>query len=202
MDEDTGCVFGLKKGSIPCRQADANGSGEEFLMQLTRFYHQSVARLAGRWPVLSDRLVASFNPREETTIPWCPVRKPLERSTIALVTTAGLHHMSQPPFDMLDPQGDPTFRIIDGDFIEKDYRVTHDYYDHRDADRDVNVVFPIAPLKAMLKADAIGALSGRHFSFMGHIEGAHIQRLTDEFAPQAAAMAKQDGVDAVLLTPA
>jgi D-proline reductase (dithiol) PrdB len=42
MDEDTGCVFGLKKGSIPCRQADANGPGEEFSMQLTRFYHQSV----------------------------------------------------------------------------------------------------------------------------------------------------------------
>jgi len=42
MDEDTGCVFGLKKGSIPCPQADANGPGEEFSMQLTRFYHQSV----------------------------------------------------------------------------------------------------------------------------------------------------------------
>lgn len=171
-------------------------------MELTRFYHQTLARLAGHWPALSDRLVASFSPREETTIPWYPVRKPLARSTIALVTTAGLHHMSQPPFDMLDPQGDPTFRIIDGGSIEEDYRITHDYYDHRDADRDINVVFPITRLKEILAANAIGALSGRHFSFMGHIEGAHIQRLTDEFAPQVAAMAIQDGVDAVLLTPA
>ena len=171
-------------------------------MQPRRIFHQALARLAGHWPALSDRLVASFNPREETTIPWCPVRKPLDQLKIALVTTSGVHHASQPPFDMLDSQGDPTLRVISGGTIEEDYTITHDYYDHRDADRDLNLVFPIARLKEMWAAGVIGALSERHFSFMGHIEGAHIQRLTKEFAPQVAAMAQQDRVDAVLLTPA
>jgi D-proline reductase (dithiol) PrdB len=171
-------------------------------VSLKRIFHQGLARLAGRWPALSDRLVASFLPRDETTIPWRPVRKPLAQSQIALVTTAGLHHRGQRPFDMLDPRGDPTFRVIDGATIEADYAITHDYYDHRDANRDINVVFPIARLKEMRADGAIGGVSARHFAFMGHITGDHVERLTEEFAPQVAAMAHQDGVDAVLLTPA
>ena len=171
-------------------------------MSLKRIYHQGLARLAGRLPALSERLVAAYRPREETDVPWCPVRKPLGESKIALVTTAGLHHPDQPPFDMLDPRGDPTFRIIDGDRIEKNYIITHDYYDHRDADRDINVVFPIARLKEILSAGVIGGLSPRHFAFMGHITGDYVDHLTEEYAPQVAAMVLQDGVDAVLLTPA
>jgi hypothetical protein len=49
------------------------------------------------------------------------VRKPLAQSKIALVTTAGLHHIDQRPFDILDPRGDPTFRIIDNATIETDH---------------------------------------------------------------------------------
>jgi len=171
-------------------------------MSLKRIYHQGLARLAGRWPALSDQLVASFRPRREITIPWCPVRKPPAQSKIALVTTAGLHHRGQRPFDMLDPQGDPTFRIIDGETIATDFAITHDYYDHRDADRDLNIVFPIIRLKEMLAAGILGALSERHFGFMGHITGDHVARLTEEFAPRVAAMSREDRVDAVLLTPA
>ena len=79
-------------------------------MSLKRIYQQGLAGLAGRWPALSDRLVASFRSRDETAIPWCPVHKPLAESKIALVTTAGLHHRGQQPFDMLDRRGDPTSR--------------------------------------------------------------------------------------------
>ena len=103
---------------------------------------------------------------------------------------------------MNDSDGDPTYRALNGEELFDDFQITHDYYDHRDADQDLNVVFPITRLKEMWAAGVIGVLPERHFSFMGHIEGVHIQRLTDEFAPQVAAMAKQDRVDAVLLTPA
>lgn len=54
----------------------------------------------------------------------------------------------------------------------------------------------------MLAAEAIGGLSERHFAFMGHITGDHVARLTEAFAPQVAAMAREDRVGAVLLTPA
>jgi D-proline reductase (dithiol) PrdB len=171
-------------------------------MSLKRIYHRGLARLAGRLPALSDRLVASYRPREEIHVPWCPVGKPLERSKIALVTTAGVHHRGQRPFDMLDSRGDPAFRIVDGGAIENDFAITHDYYDHRDADRDINVVFPVTRLKEMLAAKVIGDLSARHFAFMGHITGGQVNRLSEVFAPQVAAMLAQDAVDAVLLTPA
>lgn len=171
-------------------------------MELKRIYHQAVARLASRWPALSDNLVASFSPATSTSVPWQPVAKPLAQMKIALVTTAGLHHKNQQPFDMLDPQGDPSFRIIVGRTIADDFTITHDYYDHRDAGRDPNVVFPITRLQEMQAAGCIGALAERHFGFMGHVLGSQVERLTNEFAPQVAAMARQDQVDVVLLTPA
>jgi D-proline reductase (dithiol) PrdB len=171
-------------------------------MLLKRIFHQGLARLAARWPALKDKLVASFSPLQSKSVPWCPVNKSLARSKIALVTTAGIHHRGQRPFDMKDSQGDPSFRIIDPETIADDYRITHDYYDHRDADRDLNVVFPIVRLKEMLAGHLVGAVSEMHFSFMGHIDGHHVATLVNRTAPRVARMLKEMKVDAVLLTPA
>lgn len=163
--------------------------------------HQGMARLAFKWPYLSDRLTRSFAPLEFEEIPWAEVSKPLNQSKIAVVTTAGLHHSSQEKFDMGDSHGDPSFRVLDTATIEKDFRITHDYYDHRDAERDLNVVFPLARLKEMRASGLIGALAAWHYSFMGHIDGPHIATLINKTAPQVAAMLVQERVDAVLLTP-
>ncbi len=171
-------------------------------MRIKRVFHRGMSRVAASCPALSKRLVAAFNPIESTSIPWCPVVKPLEKSKIALVTTAGVHHKDQPPFDMKDSLGDPTFRIIDGQTIADDYRITHDYYDHRDGDRDLNVVFPVQRLKEMHAAGHIGGISEMHFSFMGHIVGRHVDTLKNRTAPQIAKILKQMNVDAVVLTPA
>ena len=167
-----------------------------------RMRNKGLARLAANWPALSAKLVASFNPVESTSVPWHPLEKPLKRSKLAMVTTAGLHHPRQRPFDMRDASGDPSFRIIQGDAIEAGYTITHDYYDHRDADRDLNVVFPITRLKEMHAAGYIGALSQQHFSFMGHIDGPHVQTLIHDSAAQVARMLREQQVDAVVLTPA
>jgi len=104
--------------------------------------HQGLARLASKWPYWSDRLTTSFDPLESEEIPWAEVSKPLNQSKIAVVTTAGVHHRCQPKFIMTDRYGDPSFRILDAATIQHDYTITHDYYDHRDAERDLNVVFP------------------------------------------------------------
>lgn len=171
-------------------------------MLARRIYHQVLARLAVYWPALSKKLLDSFNPIESTTIPWTPATKPLEVSRVAIVTTAGLHHKGQIPFDMRDPDGDPSFRSIDGQTIEDDYAITHDYYDHRDADRDLNIVFPISRLKEMQAAGRIGMLSDHHFSFMGHIDGHHVSTLTSSTAKQIARSLGEMEVDIALLTPA
>lgn len=171
-------------------------------MMIKRFLNQGLARLMAYSPAFSKMLVASFKPLETDSVPWTPVTRRLEESTIALVTTAGVHHNHQPPFDMADSDGDPSFRIIDSQTIAEDYTITHDYYDHRDADRDLNVVFPIARLEELREAGCMGGIADRHFSFMGHIDGSHVKTLINQTAPLVAHMLIRDQVDAVLLIPA
>ena len=173
-------------------------------MLFKRAYNRGVARLAARWPALARRLVESFQPLapDDGQIPWTPFTKPLSQCKLALVTTAGIHHPHQPPYDMADKTGDPSFRILDSETIEGSYTITHDYYDHRDARRDLNIVFPLTRLKEIHAAGCIDAVSRRHFSFMGHITGAHVATLIKTTAPQVARLLREDAVDAVVLTPA
>ncbi len=110
---------------------------------LARLKNRLIARLATRFLFFKDILTARYKPSESKGIPWTPVRKPLRDSMIAVVTAAGVHHRDQKPFDMKDPNGDPTFRQIDVRRPLTDLVITHDYYDHSDADRDINIVFPV-----------------------------------------------------------
>ena len=102
---------------------------------------------------------------------------------------------------MNDAMGDPTFRIIDDQTIVDDYQITHDYYDHRDADRDLDIVLPVHRFKEMQTAGLIGGVSETHFSFMGHMTGHHVETLVNRTAPQVVRVLKQLEVDTVLLTP-
>ena len=175
--------------------------GEAFAMDVKRLKNRLIAKVITRFPRLSGRYVQGYRPWEAEDVPWAPVVKPLRESTVALVTTAGVHHRGQPPFDMADPDGDPSFRLLNTETIADDYRITHDYYDHKDADRDLNVVFPLERLQEMAAVGSIGAAAPRHPGFMGHIDKHHMATLMEETAPRAAAVLKADGVDAVLLTP-
>jgi D-proline reductase (dithiol) PrdB len=102
---------------------------------------------------------------------------------------------------MKDPAGDPSLRIIEGRVSVDELMITHDYYDHRDADRDINIVFPIERLREFAKDGLIKAVADVHFSFMGHIVGRHIKTLTGVTAPEAALRLRSEGVDIALLTP-
>lgn len=103
---------------------------------------------------------------------------------------------------MTDASGDPTFREIPADIRPSDLAITHDYYDHKDAERDINIMLPVERVKDLEKSGDIGAVNRRHFSFMGHITAPHIDILTNETAPEAASILKSDSVDIVILTPA
>ena len=102
---------------------------------------------------------------------------------------------------MKDSRGDPTFRIIDGKGSITDLMITHDYYDHKDADRDINIVFPVERLLELMREGIIGDVAPIHFSFMGHIEGAHINTLVSKTAPEVAQKLKESDVDITILTP-
>ena len=170
-------------------------------MNISRIKNKLVARLFTAFPALARAAAAKVPPLKLDETPWVSFAKPLSQARIGLVTTAGAHLKTDIPFDMVDSTGDPTFRMIPSASRAGDIMITHDYYDHSDADRDINIVFPLERLREMVAAGEIGSLTRRFFSFMGHIEENHFPRFLVEQAPLVAAMFKEDGVDAVIVAP-
>ncbi len=167
----------------------------------SKIKNRNIAKLTSRILFLAKAITSDFSPVETTGVPWTPASKPLAESKVALVTTAGIHHRKQHPFDMRDPNGDPSFRTIDMSQPLINLTITHDYYDHSDADRDLNIVFPIQRLWALKREGMIREVAGIHYGFMGHITGRHIRTLINQKAPNVAQRLKDDDVDIVLLTP-
>jgi D-proline reductase (dithiol) PrdB len=164
-----------------------------------------------------DRIIAKFYTRLPSLVkmwarthqfitnvdtPWTPLQKEIKDAKVALVTTAGIHLRCDRAYDMQDEEGDPTFRQIPSNTAVDDLMITHNYYDHSDADQDIDVVFPLDRLRELEIEGMIGRVAPRHFSFMGHILGRHIDTLIKRTGPEVARMLKSDGVDAVFLTPA
>lgn len=173
------------------------------MSQFQQFKNRLLARIITRVPSLAERFVAAYKPWEtEGSIPWTPPLKKLADCKVAIVTTSGVHHTSQTPFDMQDQAGDPSFRVLEGATITSDFLITHDYYDHSDAERDLNIILPVERLVEFEQEGFIGSLAKRHYAFMGHIDGRHIPTLIHKSAAKIAALLKADEVDVVLMTPA
>ena len=173
------------------------------MKRFNRFKNQLMARLAGIFPFLAQRFIDAYQPEMiDDEIPWVKPAKPLRQAKLALVTTSGIHHLNQPPFDMSDADGDPSYRILDGEKLFSDFKITHDYYDHSDARKDPNIIFPLDRLRELVNEGVIGSVAQTHYSFMGHIDGRHITTLVEKTAREVATRLKSDGIDLVLLTPA
>ncbi len=162
--------------------------------------HRWLATLYGRLPILAT-LAARRWSADRGEIPWSPGRIALCEARIALVTSAGVHLKRDRPFDMENPEGDASFRVIPGDTALPGLTITHDYYDHRAPDRDVNCVFPLERLRELAAAGRIGRVAPRHIGTMGHILGTEARRLVSATAPAIAKLLVEDGVDYVLAAP-
>ncbi|MBF0169770.1 MAG: hypothetical protein HQK87_01550 [Nitrospinae bacterium] len=168
---------------------------------MSRLSNRLIARVFTAFPWLARRAAASVVPMSYETTPWTPLKKPLSECRVSLATTAGVHMRGESPFNMADTTGDPTFRVIPAAATTGEIMITHDYYDHRDADRDVNVVFPLDRLREFAAGGRVGGVASRHYGFMGHILENQIDRFVDREIPRVAAMMKDDGVDVALITP-
>lgn len=132
-------------------------------------------------------------------VPFTPYERDLSRATVALVTAAGVHRKDQEPFNIADELGDLTFRIIGQDDQAADLMVTHHHYDHSDADRDINVVFPLDALRELVTEGVIGGIAREHIGFMGYTM--QLKRMYEETAPQIAEeIDKKSRADIVVLT--
>jgi len=120
---------------------------------------------------------------------------PLARRRVALVTTAGVHVRGTRPFE----GGAADYRVIPGDTRAADVIMSHVSvnFDRTGFQEDLNVVFPLERLHELRAGGVIGSVAAFHYSFMG---AAPIRAL-EAGACELAGLLKQDGVDAVLLTP-
>lgn len=171
-------------------------------MKLQRLQNQLLAFFFSRFPSLTERWLKNRQLDDYGPPPWATCSKPLAHCRVALVTTAGVHRKGDTPFNMEDQNGDPTYRVIPHDIARVALCITHDYYDHRDADKDVNIVLPLDRLQELVAEGVVGAAAPFHYSFMGHIDGPHVSRLLSVTAPEVARQLQQEQVDAVVLTPA
>jgi len=170
-------------------------------VELARLRTRILARVFTAFPSLAVRWSRRLA-QDQGAVPWSAPAKPLREASLALVTTGGVHLTSQAPFDMGDPEGDPSFREIPVDTPRERLIITHDYYDHRDADQDLNLVLPVERLGEWVERGCLGRLHPVAFGFMGHIDGPHVRTLTEKTAPQVAKRLRREGVDYALLVPA
>ena len=171
-------------------------------MSLADVGNRIAVQLFKRLPWLGEAWARHRRFVESDVVPWAPLDKPVRQSVIALVTTAGVHRRADPPFDMNDPDGDPSFRVVPIDAPRGELTITHKYYDHSAADRDLNVVLPIDRLRELAAAGHVGGVSPRVYSLMGHVDGAHVRTLVTATGPEVARRLRADGAEAVVLTPA
>jgi D-proline reductase (dithiol) PrdB len=128
-------------------------------------------------------------------IPYTPRARELHETIFALVTTAGVHLRDQEAFDVA---GDNSWRIIPGDVQADQLMVTHDHYNHRDADQDINCVFPIERLRELAAEGLIAGVSDKHLGFMGYTQ--NFRDLYERAAPEMARIILRSKADGVILT--
>ena len=133
--------------------------------------------------------------------PHTPLRKPLNRCRVALITTAGLHLPEQTPYNDRMIGGDCSYREIPNTVDTQTLALGHrsKAFDASGTKDDINLVLPLDRFRELENAGKIGSLNDRHFSFMGSIT--QPKPLIEKTAPEVAQLLKTDSVDVVFLTP-
>ena len=121
---------------------------------------------------------------------------PLESSTVAIVSTAGLHRRDDAPFNV----GAIDYRLLPGDVDFADVVVSHisTNFDRSAFQQDPNIWFPLDRLRELAADGEIGSVSRWHYSFMGAQPNHDALKETGE---EVGRLLAADGVDVALLLP-
>ncbi len=152
---------------------------------------------------LNDHYTAMGNPPYRWTVnesaPLHRLDKPLEECSVSLLTSGGVSQCSMPAFNA-DARNDHRLDAIDRDVNATDFQIHDSYYDHSDADNDINCIFPVERLRELAALGEIGKVSDRLWSgFMGRIYNR--SKVLEESGPDFAAALREDGVDILLAAP-
>jgi D-proline reductase (dithiol) PrdB len=132
--------------------------------------------------------------------PLTPLRKPLARCRVSMLTAGGVSRCEAPPWN---PRARNDLRLdeVASDAPSDAFQIHDDYYDHRDADRDLNCLFPIDRLRELAAEGLVGGLAPRLWSgFMGRIYKR--SAVIGAAAPALARELEKDRVDLFVLVPA
>lgn len=127
-------------------------------------------------------------------IPWTPARRAVKDSRICLISSAGVRMASDTPFD---PEGDTSYRKIEGTASTADLAYDDSHYDHRCVDRDLNCVFPLDRLHELTEAGEIRGVTDHHYSFGFTMK---LRQIRDETFPEIVGAVDRHRPDIVVLT--
>jgi D-proline reductase (dithiol) PrdB len=141
----------------------------------------------------------------EARIPWHPMRKPVSSAVFSLMTSAGVSLKADPPFDMEREKrepfwGDPTHREIRRDVLQDQIDANHLHVDTSFMKQDMNVILPITRFIEFEMEGVIGRLAPTSYSFYGYQHD--FSFLLERTMPKVASRMHDEGVEAVLITPA
>lgn len=132
--------------------------------------------------------------------PLTRLSKPLSECAVSMLTSGGISQCAMPGFDPM-ARNDHRVDEVENDTASSDFDINDAYYNHDDADRDINCVFPIDRLREMATSGLIGSVSPRLWSgFMGRIYNR--TKLVEESAPAFIKKLREDAVDILIAAPA
>jgi D-proline reductase (dithiol) PrdB len=158
-------------------------------MQRTREYYLALGFSPYRWAHFAD-------------VPFAPLRTPLSRARVALITTAAPF---QPEAGDQGPRAPYNaaakfYQVYSGSVEEKpDLRISHVGYDRANTvPEDINAYFPLTRLQEAAAAGRIGSLAPR---FHGAPTNRSHRVTTETDAPELLRRCREDGVAAAVLVP-
>ncbi len=150
-----------------------------------------------RLPEASRKGLLALAVHINEAVPFVRPAKPLSQCRLALVTTAGLHSRGDRNFN----PGEQGYRVFPSDTPVAEIVQSHTSigFDRTAILRDLEVTFPITRVRELVTRGALGGVAPNAYSFMGALR--EVATLEGESAPAVAQRLREDGADAVLLTP-
>ena len=152
---------------------------------------------------LNDYYGSMGNPPYRWTVneaaPLHRLSKPLSECRVSLLTSGGVSQCAMPAFNP-DARNDHRLDAIDSSTAADDFQIHDSYYDHSDAEADINCVFPLARLRELAACGEIGSVSEHFWSgFMGRIYNR--SKVLEESGPAFAARLEDERVDILVAAP-
>ena len=123
--------------------------------------------------------------------------KPMDQCKVAIVTTAALHRMGTPGFEI----GDTDFHYETLPRDVRDLMLGHHSvnFDRGGFAADLNVVYPIDRLEEMAAGGVIGDVADNHYAFAGN-QSTTVSEIRLDSGPHCAKQMLAEEVDIVVIT--